>query len=126
MQIKHIITLSVIAFLAFTIMIGYDQSNFGSQEMNVLRTFTHSTSSFAISGKNTVLDFNSGRQYALIQNTDGTNFVYLTFSDTTSTEAGYQLAAGATFTIDKDNMYLGKVTAIADTAPVVLEITEAK
>ena len=98
----------------------------GSAGSRLLDTWSQSTSTIATSGLNTVVNPNTARRYLVIQNLDGTNFVYLHFGTATSTGANsYKLTAGEEFVISADNLYLGKITGLADTASVDLAITEA-
>lgn len=92
----------------------------------LLNTWSQTTSTVATSGLNTVVSANTGRRYLNVQNLDGTNFVYLHFGTATSTSANsIKLTAGESYTFNKDNLYLGAITALADTASVDLVITEA-
>ena len=100
--------------------------NFGSGTARILDTYSQSRSTMPTSGKTTVVEHNSGRRYLLIQNMDATNFVYLHFGDATSTITDYKLFAKETYTISQDNLYLGKITGLADTAIVDLAIVEAR
>jgi len=115
-----------IGFLLGTFIVPNNGQLVGSGSDSLrLTSFSQSTTTVAVSGKNTIVEANGARGYLLLQNMDGTNFVHLHFGDATSTVTDYKLLAGETFTIGRDNLYNGKITGLADTAIVDVAIVEA-
>jgi len=128
MENKLLFTIIFIVGLAIGSWFGFfnQPTSFGSTPARIMDTWSQSTSTIATSGLNTVVSANTARRYLIIQNLDGTNFAYLHFGTATSTGANsYKLAAGESYIISSDNLYLGKITGLADTASVDLAITEA-
>lgn len=124
MENKFQIFLSVFTLgLLIFLVVNKPMPSLGSLETSNLTTFTHSTTSIAATGKNTVLAANSARSYAIIRNTSSTAVCYLTFADTTSTSAGYYLV-NAEYKIDYTNQYKGKITGICSPA-MTLQLIEA-
>jgi hypothetical protein len=104
-------------------------ANLGGGSINLVDTFTQSTSSANTAGTSTIMAVNSARKFALIRNMSPTaaDVVYLSFGSATATNAMYPLRQYETYTINTENLYFGQVKALASSSgAVTVSITEAK
>ena len=121
----EVILIGVI-LIGFFVGININSSGitFGSGE-NIFTGGVTNASTTVATSSTSVLARNVSRQYAIICNNDGTNFVNLSFhaSAAVATE-GIQLAAGECYEINSTNLYKGAIYGIADTAAVVVTTIE--
>lgn len=87
-----------------------------------------STTAFTLGNSSTrILATSTQRWYAIISNT-GTSSVYLNINNDNAAadDTGILLTASSTFTINKDNLWQGSVTAISPRGTDALTVTELR
>ena len=96
----------------------------GVAEYNRFSETTKSKVEVATSSAVTILSAKGGRQYALIVN-DGPNVVYLDLGPSAELEKGVRLNAnGGSYEITSVNLYVGKITGIAQTDISTVSVVE--
>lgn len=115
----------VIAIIAIFISVKAMQSPNISLGSETFSGGVTNTSATVATSSTIILSANRTRQYAIMCNNDGTNFVDMAFHASVATSTtGIKLEAGECYEIDADNLYVGAVYGIADTASVVITTLE--
>lgn len=104
------------------ILFGLQDAKLGSvRNANIFSSTTDSAVTVATSST-AILARDTNRQYARICNDDGTNYVDVNFSSTASSTTGFKLEAGECYEIKGENLYVGAISGIANSASVVLTV----
>jgi|TARA_Y100000310_G_C20703059_1_gene831902 hypothetical protein len=94
----------------------------GGPEVNRFQSDVSHTLVSVTSASTTVLSANTARAYAMITNIDSSNVVYVNLGNDAAWKTGIELAAGESYEIDADNLYVGLITAIATTTVEVVTV----
>lgn len=129
MTIKHLIiggAVVAVGTIMFVLAGGNAPAVGGAYNNNYFATVSTNTAVTAATSSTSILAKNASRTYARITNTDA-NFVCLSLAAATAVdcEGIYLAASGGTYEITPDNLYIGEIRAISNTASSVLTVTEA-
>lgn len=122
---KLIFIVLVIAIIASgALFISSKTQKFGSfNAPTLLKSATNSNVSVSTT-TTPVLSANTARQYILFTN-DSANTIYLSLSGTATSSKGIRLNAnGGTYEINQDHLYIGAISAVAQTATSTLMYVE--
>ena len=111
----------ILTIILFFFLQGAKDTLGGVRNANVFSSATDSAVTVATSST-TVLARDANRQYARICNDDGTNYVDINFSATASSTTGFKLEKGECYEIKGENLYIGVISGIANSASVVLTV----
>lgn len=103
-------------------VVGFFSTTKLGTTMDFIKSMTNTSVSVLSATSTAVLSADSSRTYAVFSN-DSANVIYLSLGPNATSSQGVRLEVNGRYEIDKDNQYIGVVTAIASSSTSTMMVT---